>query len=109
MSEIQRVLQNLLQEQISIRDLVTILETLADYAPSTRDIDVLTEYVRQNLKRAIYKKYFPVGEMTSVVTLDLRSSRKYGFSKADRQECISALDPQVLEKSLILFSQRLIS
>ena len=59
--EIQKVLQNLLREQISIRDLVSILETLADYAPSTRDVDVLTEYVRQNLKRAISSKYFPEG------------------------------------------------
>ena len=68
--EIQKVLQNLLMEGISIRDLVTIFETLADYAPTTRDTDVLTEYVRQALKRAISGKYFPNGESTSVVTLD---------------------------------------
>lgn len=68
--EIQKVLQNLLHEGISIRDLVTIFETLADYAPTTRDTDVLTEYVRQSLKRAISNKYFPANEMTSVVTLD---------------------------------------
>lgn len=68
--EIQKVLQNLLHEGISIRDLVTIFETLADYAATTRDTDVLTEYVRQSLKRAISNKYFPANEMTSVVTLD---------------------------------------
>lgn len=68
--EIQKVLQNLLREGISIRDLVTILETLADYSPTTRDTDILTEYVRQSLKRAISNKYFDENEMTSVVTLD---------------------------------------
>ncbi len=68
--EIQKVLQNLLEEGISIRDLVTIFETLADNATNTRDTDVLTEYVRQSLKRAISNKYFPANEMTSVVTLD---------------------------------------
>lgn len=68
--EIQKVLQNLLREGISIRDLVTIFETLADYAPTTRDTDILTEYVRQALKRAISNKYFPAHEKNSVVTLD---------------------------------------
>ncbi|MDR2045083.1 MAG: flagellar biosynthesis protein FlhA [Clostridium sp.] len=70
LGEIQKVLQNLLKEGISVRDLLSILETLADYAPSTRDTDILTEYVRQNLKRAISSKYFPAHETTSVVTLD---------------------------------------
>ena len=68
--EVQKVLQNLLREGISIRDLLTIFETLADYAQTTRDTDVLTEYVRQSLKRAISAKYFPANETTSVVTLD---------------------------------------
>ena len=49
--EIQKVLSKLLREGISIRDLVTILETLADYAPITRDLDMLTEYCRQNLRQ----------------------------------------------------------
>ncbi len=68
--EIQKVLQNLLKEGISIRDLLTIMETLADYAPTTRDPDILTEYVRQSLKRAISTKFFPPHETTNVVTLD---------------------------------------
>lgn len=70
LGEIEKVLQNLLREGISIRDLVTIFETLADYAPSTHDTDVLTEYVRQSLKWAISTKYFSTEETTSVVTLD---------------------------------------
>ena len=69
--EIQKVLQNLLKEGISIRDLLTIFETLADHAVVTRDTDVLTEYVRQALKRAISAKFFSTGDnVTSVVTLD---------------------------------------
>ncbi|MCD7837007.1 MAG: flagellar biosynthesis protein FlhA [Lachnospiraceae bacterium] len=70
LGEVQKVLQNLLKEGISIRDLLTIVETLADYAQTTRDTDILTEYVRQSLKRAISTKYFPAHETTSVVTLD---------------------------------------
>ncbi|MCR4892319.1 MAG: flagellar biosynthesis protein FlhA [Lachnospiraceae bacterium] len=70
LGEVQKVLQNLLQEGISIRDLLTIFETLADYGATTRDTDILTEYCRQALKRAISARYFPSGEVTSVVTLD---------------------------------------
>ena len=68
--EIQKVLQNLLKEGISIRDLLTIFESLADNGATTRDTDILTEYCRQALKRAISARYFQVGESTSVVTLD---------------------------------------
>ncbi len=70
LGEVQKVLQNLLKEGISIRDLLTIFETLADYATTTRDTDILTEYSRQALKRAISGKFFPQNETTSVVTLD---------------------------------------
>lgn len=67
--EIQKVLANLLKEGISIRDLVSILETLADYITVTRDADLLTEYVRQGLARAISNKYISNNKAT-VVTLD---------------------------------------
>ena len=67
--EVQKVLSKLLKESISIRDLVTILETLADYAPISRDTDMLTEYVRTALKRAISKKFFGPG-VNTVITLD---------------------------------------
>ena len=67
--EIQKILSKLLREGISIRDLVTILETLADYAPITRDLDMLTEYVRQNLRRAISRRFFNPG-VNTVITLD---------------------------------------
>ena len=97
--EIQKVLQNLLREGISIRDLVTIFETLADYAPTTRDTDVLTEYVRQNLKRAISRKYFPVGEMTSVVTLDPKVEQEIMSSvKQTEQGAYLSLDPAITKE-----------
>ncbi|MCJ7618047.1 MAG: flagellar biosynthesis protein FlhA, partial [Desulfobacterales bacterium] len=57
LGSIQKVLQNLVREQVSIRDLLTIIETLADYAPMTKDTDLLAEYVRQRLARSITKPY----------------------------------------------------
>jgi flagellar biosynthesis protein FlhA len=51
--DLQKVLQNLLRERVPIRDLATVLETLADWAPHTKDLSVLTEYVRNALRRMI--------------------------------------------------------
>ncbi len=92
--EIQKVLQNLLKEGISIRDLLTIMETLADYAVTTRDTDILTEYVRQSLKRAISSKYFPPHETTSVVTLDPKVEQEImGSVKQTETGAYLNLDP----------------
>lgn len=99
--EIQKVLQNLLSEGISIRDSVTIFETLADYASSTRDTDVLTEYVRQRLKRAISNTYFSSGEMTTVVTLDPKIEQEIMNSiKQTEQGAYITLDPAITKKVL---------
>ena len=67
---IQKVLQNLVQERISIRDLLSILETLADYAPYTKDPDILTEYVRQRLGRALTKPLETPDNKIMVYSLD---------------------------------------
>jgi flagellar biosynthesis protein FlhA len=67
--ELQRVLQNLLRERVSIRDLETILETLAVHAGRTRDVDVLTEHVRQSLSRQITESYRGPDGRLRVVTL----------------------------------------
>ncbi len=92
--EIQKVLQNLLEEGISIRDLVTIFETLADHAAVTRDTDILTEYVRQSLKRAISGKYFPPNEVTNVITLDPKVEQEImGAVKNTEQGAYLSLDP----------------
>ncbi|MCM1086798.1 MAG: flagellar biosynthesis protein FlhA [Muribaculaceae bacterium] len=94
LGEIQKVLQNLLQEGISIRDLLTIFETLADYASTTRDTDILTEYVRQSLKRAISNRFFPANETTSVVTLDPKVEQEImGSVKQTEQGAYLTLDP----------------
>ena len=94
LGEVQKVLQNLLREGISIRDLLTIMETLADYAPATRDTDILTEYVRQSLKRAISTKYFPNHETTNVVTLDPKVEEEImGSVKQTENGAFLNLDP----------------
>ena len=94
LGDIQKVLQNLLKEGVSIRDLLTIFETLADYAPSTRDTDILTEYVRQGLKRAISSRFFPQNETTSVVTLDPKLEQSImGAVKQTEQGAYLNLDP----------------
>lgn len=67
--DVQKVLSNLLKEGISVRDLVSILEALADYAPTTKDLNILTEYVRQKLSRMITTTYIQ-GKSARVVTLD---------------------------------------
>ncbi|MCK4388861.1 MAG: flagellar biosynthesis protein FlhA [Desulfobacterales bacterium] len=67
---IQKVLQNLLREGVSIRDMLTIVETLADFAPVTKDPDVLTEYVRQKLARAIVNSHIAKDGMLPVITVE---------------------------------------
>lgn len=95
LGEIQKVLQNLLREGISIRDLLTIFETLADYASTTRDTDILTEYVRQSLKRAISSKFFPANETTSVITLDPKLEQEIMASvKQTETGAYLTLDPE---------------
>jgi len=95
LGEVQKVLQNLLREGISIRDLLSIFETLADHAQTTRDTDVLTEYVRQNLKRAISSKYFVPNEVTSVITLDPKTEQDIMASvKQTEQGAYLTLDPE---------------
>lgn len=97
--EIQKVLQNLLEEGISIRDLLTIFETLADHAATTRDPDILTEYARQSLKRAISNKYFPSNETTSVVTLDPAVEQEImGAVKQTEQGAYLTLAPDRTQK-----------
>ncbi|PLX91407.1 MAG: flagellar biosynthesis protein FlhA [Desulfuromonas sp.] len=67
---IMRVLQNLLREDVSIRDLRTVLETLADYASPGADPDLLTEHVRSALARSISGKYAQADDVLAVMTLD---------------------------------------
>jgi len=70
LGEIQNVLENLLIEKVSIRDLVTILETLGDYAHITKETDLLTEFVRQNLSSLICREYQDDEGRITCITLD---------------------------------------
>ena len=69
---VQRVLQNLLREQVPIKDLVTILETLLDFSPSVKEMDQLTEHVRQSLSRYLTKQYEGQDGHIPVLVLDPR-------------------------------------
>ena len=68
--ELQRVCQNLLRERVPVRDLETIVETLGDYSSRTKDLDVLTEYVRNALARTICKQYVDEEDKLFCLTLD---------------------------------------
>jgi flagellar biosynthesis protein FlhA len=74
--DVQKVLAKLLKEKVSIRDLVTIFETLADYGTYTKDPDILTEYVRQSLSRQITQQYATNNETLRVVTVGPTLERK---------------------------------
>jgi flagellar biosynthesis protein FlhA len=73
--QVQKVLQNLLREGVSIRDMQSVVETLADHAPQTKDIDQLTEYTRQALARAITRKLVTSDGSLPLVTLAPQAER----------------------------------
>ncbi|MDT8859009.1 flagellar biosynthesis protein FlhA [Alkalihalobacillus sp. MEB130] len=78
--EIQKVLTNLLKENVSIRNLPIIFETLADYGHMTKDMDLVTEYVRQSLSRQISKQMTTPGEPLYVITLSGQVEKKVADS-----------------------------
>ncbi len=98
--DVQKVLANLLKEQITIRDMVTILETLADYSPITRDHDMLTEYVRQKMSRYITKKYVN-NNFLKVITVEGQLEQKImdSINQTETGSYLS-LEPSVVQKIL---------
>jgi len=99
LSAVQKVLQNLLKERISIRNLQTILETLSDYAAVTKDTDVLTEYVRQGLARSITKQLQGTDGSLSVIVVDPKVERQIIEAvQSTPQGSYLALDPATSEK-----------
>ncbi len=91
---VMRVLQNLLREQVSIRDMRTILESLADWAGATQDADTLTEYVRQSLARAISTGLADEGDTLNVLTLEREVEETVqGAVQNSGQGSYLALDP----------------
>lgn len=100
LGEIQKVLSNLLREEVAIRDLVTILEALSDAARATKVPELLTEYVRQSIGRQIIAPYL-VDHKLFVLTLDpeLEQVIKDGIQQTE-QGSFLALEPQITQKLL---------
>lgn len=97
-NELQKVLRNLLRENVPISDMETILETLADYAPTVKDSDILTEYVRQALKRTITHRFSEAGQL-KVLSLDSEIENKI-INSVKKMEggAYLALDPAIIQK-----------
>ena len=92
--DVQKVLVKLLKEKVSIRDLVTIFETLADHGHYTKDPDILTEYVRQALSRQITNQFAPPGETLKVITVGPQLEKKIAESVQQTEHgSYLALDP----------------
>ena len=105
---IMRVQQNLLREQVSIRDMRTILETLADWVASTHDPDLLTEYVRQAMGRSISTRHAPDGETLPVLVFDHDvESRLQNALQQSAQGSYLALDPGTARSVLEGLSERI--
>ncbi len=106
---LQKVLQKLLRERISIRDLLAVLETLADYVPLTKNVDVLTGYVRQSLARAITKQYQdPQGNITvMMVSPDIEDKIGHAVQHTEFESFVSP-DPNLVKK-LVSSLQKYIS
>ena len=103
-----KVLQNLLKEQVSIRDLLAILETLADWAPMTKDLDILTEYVRQALSRSIVRPFISPGGTMAVVTLDqgIETAIAESIQRTDHGSFL-AMDPRTVEQIVQALSRHI--
>lgn len=97
--DVQKVLIRLLKEKISIRDLVTIFETLADYAIYTKDPDILTEYVRQALARQITQQYAPEDNTLKVITIGPVLEKRIAEAvQQTEQGTYLALDPMTTQQ-----------
>jgi len=105
---IQKVLQNLLRERVSIRDLLTIMETMADSISITKDADILTEYIRQKLARSIVKQYETPEGMLPLITIEqkVEDILRDGIQKADHGSYLS-LEPNLAQKILMSINQTL--
>ena len=95
--EIQRVLQNLLRERIPIRNLLLILESLADAARVSKDVDFLTERVRAAMARHICAEYAEDG-LLSVITVDPRLESLLGEAVRRGEDAYALLDPNTVAK-----------
>lgn len=95
-----RILKNLLRERVSIRDLRTILETVADYTTQSKDPDTLTEYVRQNLSRTISTQYANAEGLVQVISLDPVLDRRLTEAMKSSSGEQGGLSPSVLNQAI---------
>ncbi|MBE6906545.1 MAG: flagellar biosynthesis protein FlhA [Ruminococcaceae bacterium] len=107
LGELQKVLCNLLRESIPVRDLETILETLADYGTTVKDSDMLTEYVRQSLKRTISHRFAEAGQL-KVISLDANVENTIMASvKKVENGSYLALDPKTIQSIISVTSKEI--
>jgi flagellar biosynthesis protein FlhA len=97
LGELQKVLGSLLREKISIRDLVTIFETLADYAQLTKDTEILTEYVRHALARQISRQYVNNNVLTCLTVDPQLENTIVNAVQRSEQGSYVALEPQMVQ------------
>ncbi|MDR3563787.1 MAG: flagellar biosynthesis protein FlhA [Negativicutes bacterium] len=97
LGDIQKVLANLLSERVSVRDMVTIFESLADHAPMTKDTEILSEYARQSLARNISRQYIHNNTLVCLtVDPQLETAINAAVQRSDRGSYV-ALDPQSIQ------------
>ena len=99
--QVQKVLQNLLRERVSVRDMPSILEVLADHAPITKDVDLLTEFVRQRLARTILKQYLTANGELPLMTIggDIEEALGKSINETERGSYLT-LDPDTGQRIL---------
>ncbi len=98
LGEVQKVLGNLLKENVSIRDMGTIIETMGDCGAVIRDTELMTEYVRKALCRSISRRFIPDNK-ARVITLDPKLERLISDSvKQTEQGSYVALDQESIQK-----------
>lgn len=105
--DIQKVLAKLLRERISIRDMVTIFETLADYAQLTKDTDILTEYVRHALARQISRQYAQNNTLTCITVDPQLENTIAGAVQRNESGSYVALEPHILQAIISSLSKEL--
>lgn len=105
--DLQKVICRLLQEQIPVRDLETILETLGDYGPKIKDTDMLTEYVRQSLKRTISHKFADADQL-KVICLDAKVENQImGAVKKMDSGSYLALDQESIQSIIVATTEQI--
>lgn len=107
LGDIQKVLANLLRERVSIRDMVTIMETLGDYGSLTKDTELLTEYVRHALSRQISRQHVQNNTLTCLTVDPQLENTINGAVQRTEQGSYVALEPQVMQAIVASLSNEL--